>query len=264
LLSQDHHYYFDSLPGSAQAEWEILEVVIDDLVKTDAKNFSVEKKGLEWAFTNHLLNEHQTFVFGEPKSLPLNPLDWIGRHVQEDLILLNSAGEVVAGQLCFPSGWALHEKIGKQFMEVHAPLPSVTNPMIQAANKLLERLPLNKPMVRNNWGFRLDDQLDMSTKYSSAYRKRLADELPLLSSEDFGKRIFLRIEHQTLTRLRSNFILFTIHTYQGALVEEMADHQRALTLLSFLRGTPAELIEYKVMTPFYDQLIEYLHKSTSR
>jgi hypothetical protein len=34
-------------------------------------------------------------------------------------------------------------------------------------------------------------------------------------------------------------------------------------MLSFLQSTPADLIEYKVMTPFYKQLIEYLQKSTA-
>jgi hypothetical protein len=263
LLIQDHPYYFNSLPGSEQAEWNAFEKIIDDLVKFDPYNFSIEKKDLNWMFVNRLLKESYSFVLGDNASLPLSPLDWIGRHVQEDLIILNSAGEVVAGQLCFPSGWALHEKISKQFMEVHAPLPSVTNPMIQSANKLLERLPMNKPIARNNWGFRLGDQLDLSSKYSEVYRKKLSETIPLLSISDLGEQIFLRIEHQTLTRLASGFILFTIHTYHSSLSEECLDQQRAQTMLSFLQSTPADLIEYKVMTPFYKQLIEYLQKSTA-
>lgn len=260
LLTEDHSYYFDKLPGCEIAEWETLERIIEHLLQADPSSFSIEKENDRWTFINKKLDEKQTFVFGDHSSLPLSPLDWIGRQVQEDLIILNASGEVVAGQLCFPSGWALHEKIGKQFMEVHAPLPPVTTPMIQAANKLLERLPANKPVTRNNWGFRYGDQLDLSSKHSAAYKQKLA-HLKNLSLSDFGKHIFLRVEHQTLSRLSSHHILFTIRTYHSSLATEASDPWRARTMLSFLQGTPSELIEYKVMAPFHTQLLEYLEKS---
>jgi hypothetical protein len=263
LLAEDHPYYFDKLPGCEVAEWETLEKTIDHLLQVDSHNFILEKENNQWTFINKRLGEKQTFIFGDNTSLPLSPLDWIGRQVQEDLIILNASGEVVAGQLCFPSGWALHEKIGNQFMEVHAPLPPVTNPMIQAANKLLERLPANKPVTRNNWGFRYGDQLDLSTKHSISYKKKLAD-MAHLSHSDFGNQIFLRVEHQTLSRLPSNHILFTIHTYHSSLATEASDPWRVRTMYSFLQGTPAELIAYKVMAPFYEQLLEYLEKTIHR
>ncbi len=260
LLTEDHAYYFNALPGSGPAEWDAVEAVINDLIKGESANFQADKSSSpQWLFRNKLLDENFNFTFGDDSTLPCAPLDWIGRQVQEDLILLNAAGEVIAGQLCFPSGWALHEKLGRQFMDVHAPLPEVMSPMIQSANKLLERIPLNKPVARNNWGFRLGDQLDFSSKHSATYRRRLDEDLPGMSREDFGRKIFLRVEHQTLTRLpRSGCILFTIHTYNSRLQAEATDPTRAQTLLSFLKTVPATLIEYKVMAPFYDKLIDYL------
>lgn len=67
------------------------------------------------------------------------------------------------------------------------------------------------------------------------------------------------IEHQTLTRLpRSNYILFTIHTFHSPLKEEASDKQRARTMLSFLKGVPEDLLDYKIITPFYTPLLEYL------
>jgi hypothetical protein len=81
---------------------------------------------------------------------------------------------------------------------------------------------------------------------------------------DVAEKIFLRVEHQTLTRLpRSGYVLFTIHTYNHSVKEVGADTNRAETLLSFLRGTPAELIEYKVMTPIYPHLLTYLENNLS-
>lgn len=261
LLQEDHAYYFTALEESAAAQWDVVEKVIDDLVKHDPDHFSVVKNDLQWTFTNKRLNESQSFTISDNSTLPLAPLDWVGQHVQEDLIILNQRGEVVAGQLCFPSGWAMAEKISKQFMEVHAPLPSVTNPMIETANKFIAHLPVNKSFTRNNWGFRYGDQLDLSSKYSADYRAKLEADAPQFTSEDVANKIFLRIEHQTLTKLsRSGYVLFTIHTYHHAVKEIIANSAQAQTLLSFLEGTPAELIEYKVMTPIYPQLMRYLRE----
>lgn len=259
LLTDDHSYYFNSLPRTELAQWEVVEKIVTDLVKFDSTNFSLAKSGSNIEIKNALLKEEITCTVGDERSIPFAPMDWIGRQVQEDLVLLNPLGEVVAGQLCFPSGWALNEKLGKQFIDVHAPLPSLASPMILAANKLIERLPLGKPVVRNNWGFRLDDQLDLSSKHSLAYREKLVTVIPTLSLEEFGKRIFLRVEHQTLTRLpQSGFVLFTIHTYNSSTADECKSVERTQTMLSFLNSTPAEMIQYKVMTPIIIKLISYL------
>ncbi len=259
LLKEDHAYYYNSLKGTYQAQWEVVELVIEHLAQYDKLNFSILEEHGQLYFKNVILNENTVFSLNHNDSLPIEPLDWIGRQIQEDLIILNELGEVVAGQLCFPSGWALNEKLRKQFIEVHAPLPQLTNPMIQAANKLIERLPIGKPVARNNWGFRLDDQLDLSSKHSISYREKLVSTLPKLSMEEFGRRIFLRVEHQTLTRLpKSGYVLFTIHTYNSSLHEECQDMNRTKIMLSFLKTTPVELIEYKVMKPMIDKLINYL------
>jgi hypothetical protein len=263
LLTEDHAYYYQSLPEAKAAHWDVLEKVLEDLVISRPELFSVEKTGDHWQITNHPLQETASFVFGEDASLPFEPLDWIGRQVQEDLIILNPQGYITAGQLCFPSGWSLGEKLGKQFMDVHAPLPPMAMPMLKAANTFMERIPVNKSFMRNNWGFRLGDQLDLSSKYSDAYRQRLKDVLPKLDRESFGKKVFLRVEHQTLTRLkRSGDVLFTIHTYQHSLESIVAHREQTMTLLSFLKGTPPELIDYKVMTPLMEPLLEYLSAKT--
>ena len=264
LLEVDHSYYFNSLPGTNLAQWEVVEKVANDLVKLDPTSFSLTKNGLNFEFRNALLKEELTCTLGDERSIPFAPMDWIGRQIQEDLVLLNSLGEVVAGQLCFPSGWALSEKLGKQFIDVHAPLPSLTSPMILAAIKLIERLPLGKPVARNNWGFRLDDQLDLSSKHSVAYREKLLTVIPTLSLEEFGKRIFLRVEHQTLTRLpQSGFVLFTIHTYNSSLAEECKSVERTQAMFSFLNSVPREMIEYKVMDGIYETIIYYLGSRNS-
>ncbi len=259
LLNEDHRYCFRAAEGTALAQWEVLTTVLENLLKAHPEKFILIKDQDKWHWKNKTLNEKHDFVFGELNTLPFDPLDWVGRQVQEDLIILDPSLTLVAGQLCFPSGWDLDEKFGKHFLNVHAPLPSLSNPMIDAANKFIERLPIGKTFQRNNWGFRASDQLDLSSRHSKDYQKLLHTTSAGLTEESVGETIFIRIEHQTLSRLLlSQHVLFTIHTYQNKISEEIKDKHRAQILLSFLNSVPAPLLEYKLMTPFMPVLLKYL------
>lgn len=259
MLTENPEWHFLSNPDTRSAQWEALELILTGLAKNYPQHFILEKQSTTWRWTNNLLHETQTFVVGDDATLPLQPLNWVGQHVQEDLILLNAELIVVAGQLCFPSGWSLSDKMNQHFIKVHAPLPKITDSMIQSASKLLERIPAHKPVVRNNWGFRVCDWLDLSARQSEAYRKLLQETATSLQAADVGEKIFVRVEHQTLSRLpQSNHILFTIHTYQSKLKDEVADPQRAKALAAFVKQIPNDLLAYKQMLPIADNLRAYL------
>lgn len=258
LLRENHTYYYRSGETTLPAQWEVLELVLDGLAAQQPGSFILKKSGASVHWENKLLNEIFDFEIGNPASLPLEPLDWVGRQVQEDLTILDSRTHLAAGQLCFPSGWSLEEKFERHFLEIHAPLPSLLNPMLQAADKLIERIPMNKPMARTNWGFRVTDQLDLSVRHSGWYKKLLNEVSSEITAETAGDKLHFRIERQTLSRLQSGHVLFTIHTYNNKLSDEIKDKDRAKAMLTYLSTVPPELLEYKQMTPFADKLIRYL------
>ena len=259
LLHEDHPYYFKAAPVARQAQWEVLDIVLHSLAKHYPTHFVLTKHDNQWHWRNNLLQEEQSFVFGDEATLPLQPLDWVGRQVQEDLLILDATAHLIGGQLCFPSGWSLEEKMNRHFLEIHAPLPALMNPMMQTAGKLMERIPVGKPIQRNNWGFRVTAQLDLSSRHSSWYRTRLQEVSSSLTNNTIGDEVFIRIEHQTLTKLPlSGCVLFTIHTYNNALAREVKDPARAKALLTFLQDVPPDLLEYKLMTPFIQPLLSYL------
>jgi dimethylamine monooxygenase subunit A len=173
-------------------------------------------------------------------------------------MILNERGELISGQLCFPAGWSLDEKFGKNMMAIHAPLPGRLNPMIQAASKLMERIPNGHPVQRSNWGIRVCDELDLSPKHTQHYRELLSQ------SEDWdektiGEKLFIRIEYQTLSRLpQSNCILFTIRTYLGKVSDEIRDRERTKRFLNYLVSVPPDVLEYKLISSFSEKLIRYL------
>lgn len=142
LLSELPDYYYQALAGYESAQWDVVEISLQCLVRFMPDQFTLQQDGNRWQWTNHLLNEETTFTFGDASTLPHDPLDWVGRQVQEDLVILTGDdATLVAGQLCFANDWCLDEKIGLSFWQIHAPITPIVEPMMQAARKLMERLP---------------------------------------------------------------------------------------------------------------------------
>lgn len=268
LLTDYPDYYFKAFAGHETTQWEVLELILTTLAQHWPASFLLERVGERWHWENRLLNETQTFTFGDVASLPQQPLDWVGRQVQEDLLVLAGDGPaLVAGQLCFGNVWSLEEKLGLPFWEIHAPITSIVEPMMRAAQGVMERLPAGRPVWRLNWSIKASDQLDMTTRRMPELNAQLAELLPTLTPENAGQHLFVRIEKQTLTRLpRSGAVLFGLHTYQNRLDHELsvrpdaAERSPAQRLLNVLTTTPPAMLEYKGIAPFLDPLLGYLKR----
>ena len=219
----------------------------------------LSKCGTDWTFKNALLETETTFTLFDAKALPLPPLDWMGRQVQEDLILMreNETGDsiCVAGQLCFGSAWSLEEKLGKSFLSIHDPVPEFRERIGAPSDLLMRRLKPERPVSRLNWSVTSASHLNLAPKLKHEWSRSREGITP----ENVGARIFFRVERQTLTRLpRTQGILFTIHTYITPLAEVISDAARLKRLTSVLRDYPESMKLYKGMIPYFDTLLEYL------
>ena len=139
LLDDDHDARFAALPGTRTAQGAALALVAADL-------------------------RRQGVALEEPAGLP-DPLDWAGRQVVEDLLLLDATDErvpLVAGSLCFPNGWEIRSALGRSFAEIHAPVPGFAEALGGAALALMRRLRPDRPVWRANWTLRTTDALDLS------------------------------------------------------------------------------------------------------
>lgn len=258
LLAKDHSYYYRALPNTLDAQWEVLQFILIRLCKDYADRFQLTTYNDNWAWNNKWLNKSENFIVNQKNSSFYDPLDWAGRQVQEDLLILNEALELVAGQLCFASGWSLDEKIGKHFFELHGPLPDRMDAMIDAAAKVMLRIPNGKTIVRANWGLRVTDVLDLSSRHQEHYLHLLERTASQLRPQEVGDKVFLRIEHQSLTKLKdSGHILFTVKTYVHPLSQITNDSERAHTLYSYLCSVPDDVFDYKLISPFKKTLLRY-------
>ena len=142
--------------------------------------------------------------------------------------------------------------------------------MMKAAQNLMERLPVGRPVWRLNWSIKATDQLDMTTRRMPELNRQLSERLPFFTPETIDSQVFIRIERQTLTRLpRSKAILFGLHTYQNRLDHELAQRTdrtggdaayrpAAQQLLNVLTTTPPAMLDYKGISPFLTPLLGYL------
>ena len=266
LLEADPAYYFAGGEETLAAQWDVLELVLTDVAAKYPDKFSLAQEGSEWRFTNHLLGEETAFTFGDARTLGLEPLDFAGRQVQEDLVLVRGEGdaEFYGGQLCFANGWAIPDRIGKSFMTIHTRTPQATMPSVGAGHRLLQSIKAGRTLWRLSWNFKLTDQLDLTTKHKAAYKAHFAVRAPALTLEAAGLEVFIRIERQTFTRLpRSGDVLFGIHTYNSSLAEEAKDPERARRILNVVRSSPQGVKDYKAITPIEGVMTAFLESRCS-
>ncbi|NNU81826.1 DUF3445 domain-containing protein [Halovulum dunhuangense] len=125
----------------------------------------------------------------------------IGRLCQEDWLLLLADGDrhrLVAGAVCFPSGWRLADKLGQPLGSIHAPVPEYDADLARRVDRIFGALRVEAPVQRINW--------------SVATGPRLFAP-PGLPRPPEGDGPCLRIERQTLRRLpESGAVVFTVKT----------------------------------------------------
>jgi len=261
LLQSDYPYYFIGPPETEAMQWETLELLLPDLALHYPQYFSLRTEGEKWHWHNRLLNTKLSFRLGERDSLPLPPLDWLGRQLQEDLLILDGNGEgipLVAGQLCFPNDWCLEDKIGQSFLEIHQPVPLFAEQIGRSSYLLMERLKLGRPVWRINWGIKPSNRLNLATKFKPELQSLHRD----ITLENVGESCFFRVERQGLLRLpRTEGVLFTIHTYQTLLKILATNREQASRLYGVLKTMPATSLEYKGMTPYIELLLKYLEET---
>ncbi len=175
-----------------------------------------------------------------PGGSPLDDCRALGRAWEPDWVILrHEPGEVfrlVAGAVCFPSGWALSEKLGLPIEEIHAPIPGLNASLGRSIQVFLERLKPGAVWLRDNWGLSADSALN---HHPALHLRPLAEETPLTG-------VWLRYEEQLLTRLPgSTDVLFGIKVGRVRLAEILPYPEVVRRLLLALRTMPEEVAIYK-------------------
>ena len=185
------------------------------------------------------------------------PLVRYGLSLQEDLCLMLAGPDgyrLVGAFVAFPSRWSLGDKIGRPIGVIHAPVPGLEAAIGRPVQLFFDRLAVGHPVWRANWSITDDPVLHQP---SQAFRRTPTRVTP----EDAGRRLWLRVERQTLTRLReSRAVLFTILSFVVPLAEIAQEPGLGPRLAARVGELSDAMLVYKNLAANRGAVVAYLAK----
>ena len=260
LLDEQPEVRYQSFPHTMEMQWELVELLLEQAVERYPQYFSVEKNDEQWTFTNQLLNETETFIFGDSTSITREPLDLIGRHFTNDFVLMVHRDNDIlleVGQVSFAALFSVNWNKGMSYTEIHKPVPFVSRTGVPLAEKIrqyLLRLEPGKPWTRINWNL-MANRWDVNYETMHIWEP----QRELVNKENAGKLVYLRVEEQKFYRLpRSNSILFSLNTQFLPLEDLQMRPDWLERTYKNLSDIPPEMAKYKGIDVFLNQSVEYL------
>lgn len=157
--------------------------------------------------------------------------------------------QVVGGVVCFPSSWALTDKVGLPIGDVHAPVPGLNLALGRKIDRFLAMLNTGDAWTRENWSLSRSDERNQHTS-----RPRLGFDDSITADD-----VWIRLEHQLLLRLHpSGGVLFGIRIELIPLAEFRTGTDAARRLARAIATMSSEAAEYKIFAPARERLIALL------
>ncbi|CAB4338398.1 MAG: DUF3445 domain-containing protein [Actinobacteria bacterium] len=173
----------------------------------------------------------------------LHPLEAAALLVQEDLCVMTQVGAdwvLSAACLCFPSRWDVRDKIGKNLLGIHEPVPHYEEKIGVATQNIFDKLTVDRPIWRVNWTVMDSGELHQPV----AVRDPAAMQV---TQENIEQTLYFRRERQTLRKLpKSGDILFTIRTYSNSFAEVLQDFPEfRRNIGTTVAGASPQTVDYK-------------------
>jgi hypothetical protein len=179
-------------------------------------------------------------------------LQALGRALEPDILFLSPDAEgkfrLRAGALCFPTGWALEEKLGHPLDVIHGVVPGLNAALGASIQQFLAKLKPGPVFLRDNWGIAATDELNLHP----------ARAVPPPAPPVALDRLWLRVEHQALLALpRTRGLVFGIRIALHRL-DIVARDPAAPRLRHALATMPPQLLGYKRLDTVRSRIIELL------
>lgn len=190
---------------------------------------------------------------------PFEQLLGLGRVWEPDFLWMHPSPDgvhrLMGGVVCFPSSWALHEKLGRPMSEVHDLVPGLNDALGRQIETFLAKQAPGVVWRRENWGLSRDCELN---HHPSRPRRRL--DATITAAE-----VWLRLEHQLLLKLpRSGSVLFGIRVEVVPFVNVIADAQAATRFARMLSTLTPASAAYKDVSTAGPALIAMLRRDGGR
>lgn len=183
--------------------------------------------------------------------------DAVACQLQEDLAVTCSTGPdnwVAALHVCLPSHWSPEEKLGRDFVQVHAPVPGM-EPEKWKLQKFIDMMVgATDGRVRFVWGVQWDERLNRHPALDEAdpAAGRFDPDTP---------RAFVRVERQTIWGLPEvGASLFTIRPYLIDAREIQRHPLQAAALAAGIESMSPASLRYKGLSIRHTELVEWLRR----
>lgn len=163
----------------------------------------------------------------------------LGERLEPDIVFLSPGADgqfrLQGGALCFPTGWALEEKLGQTLNSIHGPVPGLNAALAAPIHQFLAKLRPDVAFLRDNWGLAGSVDLNLHP----------AQGVPPPAPPVALDRLWLRVEHQALLALPvSGGVAFGIRVALHRM-DEVARGPAAAGLRRALESMPPEMVAYK-------------------
>ena len=244
-LLENNHSDVTYCPAETRAAGqEVLDRLIDQITRHHPDSYRFSDRLAVCAPTGRQIRLDQD-----------DPLITAARLVQEDLCLLRAGAEgyaLAAAVVCFPSRWSLAEKAGKPLRAIHGPVPDYEAELTRPVDRFFDMLKPERPVWRANWSLHQDPEL-----YQPGGHFRTG----ITAAPDIPDGLWIRVERQCLQRLTSGDVLFTIRTFVDPLNSISDDRPSRREMATALAAFPAEMLDYKNMRPWRDDVVRWLDAS---
>lgn len=175
----------------------------------------------------------------------------LARHWESDFVWLHpdstKTHRLIGGVVCFPSSWALPEKVGLTMSETHGPVPGLNAALDHQIEKFLAKMLPDDPWLRENVGYsRVPDRNLHPTRVRRP-----------LDASVTAEEIWIRLEHQLLLKLLpSGSILFGIRVEVFPLKSVLEVPEIAARMARELASMSGPAAEYKALEPAREVLLQ--------
>ena len=182
----------------------------------------------------------------------------LGAMLEPDVLFLSpdAAGDfrLRGGALCFPTGWALEEKLGLPVESIHGAVPGLNPALAASIRQFLGKLKPGVVFCRDNWGLAASAELNLHP----------ARAVPAPAPPVVLDRLWLRVEHQALMALpQTGGIVFGIRIALHRLdVLAATDSAATAGLRRALVTMPETMLRYKRLNTVRDDIVRQLAEAT--
>jgi hypothetical protein len=252
--------YYTTSEYSAATSTAVNRFIVHRLVAEHPTRFEWKSGTLHCRLTGDQIALDENYELKGPSPYS-TAFDALACQVQEDIAVLCAADDrrdwLAALHLCSPSHWAAEDKIGKNFVDVHKPIPGIEK-INRAASSFVDAMINKGPYVRFVWGFGTDRRLNHHPVPAPGFDPAVWKGRTF-SRDCEGSPFILRLERQVLCGLpevRASVFLIRVYFMDGEEIRRDTE-KRALLRSSLLSMTP-ESREYKGLVHCMDDVIAWL------